>query len=100
MSRYDHPSYKNSRRDDAATSPRAGESTTGRAPAARTAAAAGAHHRGRTDVAGVLPQHRHGGYGWALLGIALVIAGTVASCHHDADGQPFCAEVACTEHDG
>jgi hypothetical protein len=84
MSRLDHPSYsKNSRRDDAAApSPTAGESTTGRAPAERTAATAGAHHR-------------PGGWGWALLGVCLVIGGTVASCHYDADGQPFCAEVGC-----
>jgi hypothetical protein len=77
MSRLDHPSYsKNSRRDDAASLPLGSELTTGRAPAARTAATAGAHHR-------------PGGWGWALLGVCLVIGGSVASCHYDADGQPF-----------
>jgi hypothetical protein len=85
VSRLDHPSYSSSRRDDAAT-PRAGESTTGRAPAERTAAEAGAHHR-------------PGGYGWAIVGLVLVAIGVV-SCQTDADGSPFCAEVACIEHDG
>ena len=82
MSRLDHPSHKNSRRDDAASLPLGSESTTGRAPAERTAATAGAHHR-------------PGGWGWALLGVCLVIAGSVASCHYDADGQPFCADTGC-----
>ena len=77
MSRFDHPSHKTSRRDDAATLPQAGESTTGRAPAARTAATAGAHHR------------HPGGWGWAVLGLALVIGGAVTSCHFDEDAQPF-----------
>ena len=82
MSRLDHPTYKTSRRDDAATSPRAGESTTGRAPAARTAATAGAHHR------------HPDGWWWVVIGLLLVGFGVV-SCHYDADGLPFCAEVTC-----
>jgi hypothetical protein len=82
VSRLDHPSHKNSRRDDAATLPQAGESTTGRAPAARTAATAGAHHR------------HPGGWGWVVLALFLIGFG-VGSCRFDEDAQPFCAEVAC-----
>ena len=94
MSRADHSAYKstvkptdkltvkNSRRDDAATLPLAGESTTGRAPAARTAATAGAHQR------------HPDGWLWVVIGLCAIGFGVV-SCHHDEDAAPFCAEVAC-----
>lgn len=80
------------RRDDGAN--------TGRTHAERTAhAGVGPHSDGRPDVAGGRPSTSAAVpprplWGWLAVSFVLLLIGAV-SCHHEADGSPFCAEASC-----